>query len=136
MITSADLDGDKEEATGQSLRVVVIDDEPVIAHTLEMILREKGYDTVSYTNPLTALKLVPDYLPHIVVTDVTMPQLSGIELAMRLNKLCPECRFLLFSGSAQPSDLLDASQRGYNFRLLRKPAHPIELLRELRALHA
>jgi hypothetical protein len=40
MIASADLDGDKEEATGQSLRVVVIDDEPVIAHTLEMILRE------------------------------------------------------------------------------------------------
>jgi YesN/AraC family two-component response regulator len=33
--------------------------------------------------------MVPDYLPHIVVTDVTMPQLSGIELAMRLNKLCP-----------------------------------------------
>src|ERR1700730_12405102 len=74
MIDSADLDSDKEEATGQSLRVVVIDDEPVIAHTLGMILREKGYDTVSYTNPLTALKMVPDYLPHIVVTDVTMPQ--------------------------------------------------------------
>jgi CheY-like chemotaxis protein len=50
MIASADLDGDKEEATGQSLRVVVIDDEPVITHTLGMILRKKGYDTVSYTN--------------------------------------------------------------------------------------
>jgi CheY-like chemotaxis protein len=136
MIASADLGGDKEKATGKSLRVVVIEDEPVIAHTLGMILREKGYETASYTNPLTALKMVPDYLPHIVVTDVTMPQLSGIELAMRLNKLCPECRFLLFSGNAQPSDLLNASQRGYNFRLLRKPAHPIELLRELRALHA
>jgi YesN/AraC family two-component response regulator len=53
------------------------------------------------------LKMVPDYQPHTVVTDVTMPQLSGIELAMRLNKLCPDCRFLLLSGSAQPSDLLD-----------------------------
>jgi hypothetical protein len=41
MIASADLDGDKEEATGQSLRVVVIDDEPVIAHTLGMILRRR-----------------------------------------------------------------------------------------------
>jgi CheY-like chemotaxis protein len=136
MIASADLGGNKKVAEGNSFRVVVVDDEFVIANTLGIILRGNGYDTVSFTNPLTALEMVPEYRPHIVVTDVMMPQLSGIEFAIRLKRLCPECKFLLFSGSAEPSDLLDASQRGYNFRLLRKPANPTEFLRELRALHA
>jgi CheY-like chemotaxis protein len=136
MIASADLGDNKKVAERKSFRVVVVDDEPVIANTLGIILRKNGYDTVSFTNPLRALEMVPEYQPHIVVTDVMMPQLSGIEFAIRLNKLCPKCKFLLFSGSAKPSDLLDASQRGYDFRLLRKPAHPVELLRELRALHA
>jgi CheY-like chemotaxis protein len=136
VIALADLSDDAKVSVGRSVRIVVVDDEPVIAWTLEMILREKGYDTVSFTNPLTALERALDFLPDVMVTDVMMPQLSGIELAMRLNELCPQCKVLLFSGSAQSADLLDACQRGYDFRLLHKPVHPTELLSQLRALHS
>jgi len=64
-----------------------------------------------------------------------MPLLSGIELAIKVKELCPDCKILLFSGQASTAHLLEAAQaNGYNFDLLLKPVHPADLLIRIRDL--
>jgi FixJ family two-component response regulator len=62
-----------------------------------------------------------------------MPQLSGIDLAISVQRDCPNCKVLLFSGQADTINLLaNARKQGYHFHLLSKPIHPTDLLRRIR----
>jgi DNA-binding NarL/FixJ family response regulator len=61
-----------------------------------------------------------------------MPQLSGIELAIRIQEQRPNCKVLLFSGQAATAALLvTARECGHNFEVISKPVHPTELLRRI-----
>ncbi len=68
--------------------------------------------------------------PDLLISDVMMPQLSGVDLAIQTAESVPDCRILLFTASTE--DLLrPARAQGHNFRLLRKPVHPAQLLEEI-----
>ena len=59
-----------------------------------------------------------------------MPELSGVDLAIHTAESLPDCRILLVS--AAPEEVLrQARAEGHNFRLLQKPVHPKDLLREI-----
>jgi CheY-like chemotaxis protein len=110
-------------------RIFVVDDEFVIATTLATILQRSGFDAVSFTEPMKALDAARAKAPDLLITDVVMPVLSGVELAIRLKKDCPACRVLLFSGQAATANLLEAARKdGHDFELLSKPIHPSEFL--------
>jgi DNA-binding NtrC family response regulator len=116
----------------KQLRVFVVDDEFVIASTLGLILRHKGFDAISFHSPLDALEAAPSQAPDLLIADVVMPQLSGIELAIRVQGQCPDCKVLLFSGQAATAGMLEAAYaRGHNFEILSKPVHPTDLLRKI-----
>jgi DNA-binding response OmpR family regulator len=71
--------------------------------------------------------------PDLVIADVIMPQLSGIDLAVQLKQQCPTSKVMLLSGQAQTSDLLEnARKNGHHFEVLAKPIHPDELLARIR----
>jgi DNA-binding NtrC family response regulator len=113
-------------------RIFVIDDEAVIAETLAVILRQNNFDARAFTDPLEALQVTRSIAPDLVISDVIMPELSGTDLAIQVQKLWPHCKVLLFSGRAASADLLiDALARGYDFELLLKPVHPSDLLRSV-----
>lgn len=113
--------------------VFVVDDEPVIAKTLATILQMNGFQVSAFTNPLDALRRVRSERPDLLLSDVVMLQLSGIELAKRVKDECPECKVLLFSGlSATDNVLKMAHQNGNGFQILAKPIHPTDLLRLIR----
>jgi CheY-like chemotaxis protein len=118
------------------IRVFVVDDEDIIVSTLAMILRlQGGFHAVSFTDPLKALQAAQTEAPDLLISDVIMPQMSGVELAIQLREICPGCKVLLFSGQAATADLLaDANAKGYEFELLLKPVHPADLLASIRAL--
>jgi len=119
--------------TGKTFRVFVVDDEYIISTTLAMILEKSGFEAKSFTNPLTALAAAQEQAPDLLISDVVMPELSGIELAIRMRKLFPDCRILLFSGQASTANLLDvAAEDGYDFQLLSKPIHPAEFLKKIK----
>jgi len=115
------------------LRVFVVDDEDVIASSLAMILRFRGgFHARSFTNPVEALQAARLEAPDLLISDVVMPQLSGIDLAIQLQECCTGCKVLLFSGQAATAQLLEsARQRGYSFELLMKPVHPADLLAKI-----
>lgn len=116
-------------------RIFVVDDEQVIAWSLAMILHQQGFDARSFTEPLAALTAARSEAPQLLISDVVMPQLSGIELAIQLREFCPDCKVLLFSGQAATANLLDAArERGYDFEILAKPVHPEDLLRKIQSV--
>jgi DNA-binding response OmpR family regulator len=115
------------------LRIFVVDDEHIIASTVATILQINGFSATSFTNPLQALSSARLESPDLLSSDVVMPEMSGIDLALRIREECPNCTVLLFSGQAATRDLLaHARHLGKDFRLLLKPIHPTDLLCEVR----
>jgi CheY-like chemotaxis protein len=116
-------------------RVFVVDDEQIISSTLATILKRSGFEAVPFTEPLVALQEARLSAPDLLISDVMMPELSGVELAILLTKDCPECKVLLFSGQAATANLLDkARAEGHDFQLLTKPIHPADLLLKIKAV--
>jgi DNA-binding response OmpR family regulator len=101
-----------------------------------MILRfQGGFHARSFNNPSEALDAASGDPPDLLISDVVMPDLSGIELAVKIRALCPECKVLLFSGKASTADMLESARlNGYDFELLSKPVHPGDLLARIRNL--
>jgi DNA-binding response OmpR family regulator len=113
----------------------VVDDDRLIASTTTTILRLNGYEVRCFVNPLEALEAARTVRPDLVIADVVMPGLSGIDLAVRLKEQCPTCKVLLFSGQAATSDLLEAARgQGHEFKVLAKPIHPTDLLARIKDL--
>jgi CheY-like chemotaxis protein len=114
-------------------RVFVVDDDPVIASTTAAILQLSGYDATSFVNPLEALEAARIVRPDLIIADVVMPGLSGIDLAVRLQEQCPSCKVLLLSGQAVTSDLLEAArEQRHHFEVLAKPIYPRDLLARIK----
>ena len=110
-------------------RIFVVDDEPSIADTLVAILRQSGYEASAFYNAASALEAIESCCPELVISDVVMPGMSGVEMAVLIRERHLACKILLFSGNANTVDLLTpARQQGYNFDLLSKPVHPTDLL--------
>jgi CheY-like chemotaxis protein len=110
--------------------VFVVDDEVQITQTLALILTREGFRVSAFNYPLEALESMKTTAPDLLISDIMMPQLSGVELAIRTSLSRPQCKILLFTAST--ADLLQhARANGHNFRLLRKPVHPSELLQEI-----
>lgn len=115
------------------LRIFVVDDREVIARTLATILNKSGYAAIHFTNPLDALAMAAHEAPDYLISDVVMPELSGVDLAIHISDLYPDCKILLFSGQAATDDLLaNARAKGRIFELLCKPVHPTEILHRVR----
>jgi CheY-like chemotaxis protein len=107
----------------------VVDDEQVIAQSLAVILRQSGFSAEAFMNPLEALAEAASMAPDLLISDVMMPEMSGVELAIKLRAFHPDCKVLLFSGQAATADLLRAArEQGHDFELLLKPVHPTDLL--------
>lgn len=108
-----------------SRRVLVVDDEKIIANTIALILTTHGHEIKVAYSAEEAIETVDGFLPEACISDVVMGRLSGIDLALYLRKHCPQCKILLISGNANYTDRLSAaSPAGLDIPLLPKPVHP------------
>ena len=113
--------------------VLIVDDEHLIADTLAEILSDKGFEASAVYNPRHAIEQIRELCPDIVITDVVMPGMNGIELAKLIRNTCPGTRIMLLSGQAVTAELVERAKReGYSFEMLAKPAGPEHLLQRLR----
>jgi DNA-binding NtrC family response regulator len=88
------------------LKILIIDDDPLSLSGLKMMLEQQGgHETTAFQNPLVAIS---DYSPDkydAVITDVRMPEMSGIEVSRRLRQINPAAQVILISGhEVQPGD--------------------------------
>jgi DNA-binding NtrC family response regulator len=114
-------------------RILVVDDERVISDTMAVILNQAGFEARAVLSGKNAIKTLESFTPDVLLCDVIMPEMNGIELALKMRHLVPGCRILLFSGQAATSTLLEeAKAQGHEFEILAKPIHPSELLQKLR----
>ncbi|WP_109484383.1 response regulator [Occallatibacter savannae] len=124
---------DPHRKVENSAKVLVVDDQRLIADTLAEILNNTGFDAVAAYDGFDALDKASRFHPHWIVTDVLMPRMNGVELAIALRKNYPSSSILLFSGQAGISDILnDGYRQGYQFELLAKPIHPMRLIERLK----
>lgn len=119
---------------GRKIRILVIDDEALIAETVAEILSQEGFEATAVSGGLPAIELAKTWTPDIVLSDVIMPGLNGIETGARIREIVPRCRVILFSGQAATVDLLEeARQRGHRFEILAKPIKPEQLVAIIRS---
>jgi CheY-like chemotaxis protein len=114
-------------------RILVVDDERRIADSLVIILNQNGFDASAVYTGTEAVKRARSSRPDLVISDVIMPDMNGIEAAIQIRQMYPACKILLFSGQAATADLLErARAQGHSFDILAKPVHPQDLLAKLR----
>ncbi len=112
--------------------VLIVDDEKVIADTLSIILSKSGFTTMTAYDGASALTLAKESAPDLLISDVVMPGMTGIDLAIKMKNTIPTCKVLLFSGQAATVDLLEEARRsGHDFTTLTKPVHPTDMLRRI-----
>ena len=120
------------KSLGNKQRIYVVDDEHVIATTLAIILTQNGFDALAFGSAKEAITAAEALPPDLLLTDVVMPDMNGIELAIQFRQKYPDCKVLLFSGQAATNNLLEAAKgAGYDLELLSKPVHPQDLLARL-----
>jgi|SRR5438270_13594823 len=120
--------------TSPKPRVLVADDEQVIANTLAIILNQAGFEARAVFSGEKAIELLDSFQPDMLISDVIMTGMTGIEAAIITRERLPKCKILLFSGQAATADLLEkARTQGHEFEILAKPVHPTDLLAKLRA---
>ena len=125
-------DGDARKDK-QLPRILVVDDEVLIADTIVQILNRSGFIAEAAYGGSEAIEAARRTSPELILSDVLMPKVDGVEAAIAIQQFLPETRIILFSGQAATVEILArARQRGYNFELLAKPLHPSKLLEHLR----
>ena len=124
-----------ENGLDTNAKVLVADDEKTIANTLAAILNNAGFEALAVYDGKAAVDAVISFKPDILISDVMMPHMSGIEAAIAIMEQCPSCKVVLFSGVPATADLLEAAQaQGHRFEILGKPFHPTVLLEKLASL--
>jgi len=126
--------GESRTASGKNAKIIVIDDESLIAETVVEILNEQGFEAVPVSSGASAIELAKTVRPAIVLSDVIMPGLNGIETGIKIREIVPNCRVILFSGQAATVDLLEkAREQGHRFDILAKPIKPEHLISIIRS---
>ncbi len=116
------------------LKVLIADDERVIADTLAMILNQGGFEARAVYSCVKALEIAPSFKPDMLISDVIMAELNGVDAAIKMKALLPDIRVFLLSGQTAAAEMVEKAQAtGYGFEVLIKPLHPTDLMTRLRS---
>jgi len=122
------------EALRHAELVLLVDDEPLIRRIAERTLVAAGHRVTLAEDAEAALDLLPEGAapPDLLLTDISMPGMDGVELAQRLQRRYPDLRVLLASGYSER--LLGLDLDAARLRLLAKPYRAAELVDAVAAL--
>jgi CheY-like chemotaxis protein len=117
------------------LRLLVADDEKIIADSLATILNLSGWNATAVYDGRQAVEHARTFRPDILISDVHMPELNGIEASILIRQMLPACKVILVSGHFATAELIEGARlRGNSFEILNKPVAPPVLLARIREL--
>jgi two-component system response regulator HydG len=93
-------------------RVLVVDDEPSARSGLEMLLKQEGYDVDTAEDGIAALEIVADRAPDVVVTDLKMPRMDGIELLRKVREQNKQLPVIVVTAFGDISTAVSAMREG------------------------
>lgn len=101
-------------------KIFVVDDESIVRVTLSDDLKDLGYEVFSYDNPLLALIDIPNIEPNLIITDIKMPEMSGIEFLKEVKKNHKDIYVIIMTGYGSVDSAVEAVKSGaYDY--LNKP---------------
>ena len=108
-------------------RILLVDDESGILETLRILLRGDGYDVVAALSGREAVEMLPDASPDIVLTDIRMPGMTGLDVMSKAHEVDPETAVILMTAQASLQTAIQAVNEGAYY-YLQKPFANEELL--------
>lgn len=101
-----EVPGSRAPGDGSRLAVLVVDDEPVVRALAARVLTRAGHDVAAAANGREALRLIADgqFRPAVLVTDIEMPGMTGIELAARVLALRPAIWIVMMTGDPERAE--------------------------------
>jgi two-component system, OmpR family, response regulator len=120
-------------ADGKPIHVLVVDDEPVLAELVSMALRYEGWEIATAGDGATAIALAKDEPPDVVVLDVMLPDMSGLDVLRKLRERIPHLPLLLLTAKDSVEDRIAGLTAGGD-DYVTKPFSLEEVVLRLRAL--
>jgi DNA-binding NtrC family response regulator len=108
-------------------RIMLIDNEAGLCRMMEAVLRDQGYQVKAYTNPVQAVADFTDGTYDLVITDIKMPEMDGLEVLQHLRRRSPEIQVIMITAFATVEMSIQALRRGA-YDMLTKPFEPDELI--------
>lgn len=99
----------------------LIDDEPAILSSLFRMLRREGYNILQFESGKDAIAQLENYNVDIIITDMRMPEISGLDLLMVAKEICPEAIRVILSGFEEREIVLNALSNGLAHQYFLKP---------------
>ncbi len=119
-------------------RVLVVDDDHLVADTLALVFEKSGFQARAAYSAEQGLQSSREFLPNLLLCDVTMPGRGGLSLVNDLTRELPACQILVLTGFY--SNLKEVREEAARLHrpvgILTKPCQPSELLREAASLLA
>jgi len=112
-------------------RILIIDDDKYFTKTFSDILQEEGYDTTVAHSGAEALEILEDNFFALLIVDIKLPDIDGIELISRIKETDPDMRKVILTGNPSMDNIKQALKRGANDYLV-KPVKFEEILEAIK----
>ncbi len=104
----------------QLKKILIIDDEEMLCESLKDILQEDGYEVVTATTALSALAEIEKDIPDVIISDINLPDINGLELLKRIKNECPEIEIIIMTAFGEAESYMQAREKGA-FEYITKP---------------
>ena len=93
-------------------KIVIIDDEINMCKILEKILRDENYDVISFNNPIEGIEHIKNDIPDVVLTDIKMPELNGIEVLKQVKEIDKNIEVIILTAYGTIDSAIEAIKLG------------------------
>jgi len=115
--------------------LMVLDDDNAVRQTWTIIFRRQGYEVVPVDCGEAAIAAARERAPDVLLADIRLPDMTGIEAARRVHEIAPACHILFISGDSDSGEAIEqARAQGATFEVLPKPISPPDLIRRIAEL--
>jgi len=122
----------EENMKTEAMLILVVDDDPPSVKMISFLLREEGYDVLTASNGVEALRLIDQRVPDLVILDIMMPHIDGLEVCRRIRERS-NMPIIFLSAKGETRDRVLGLDMGAD-DYLAKPFEPAELLARVRAV--
>jgi two-component system, NarL family, nitrate/nitrite response regulator NarL len=119
----------------ERVKVLIVDDHDLFRTGLRALLEEEGFEVIDASGGAAGIRLARSFAPQVVVMDINMPGMSGVEATRLMLETVPEASVLMLTIATEEPDVLDAVRAGASGYLL-KDAELSEIVAGIRAAAA